>query len=521
MMSSLYIGATGIKTHDSGMATVSNNIANVNTVGFKQSNWLFQDLFYSQLALGTSSTTVENQLGHGSVHYDNRTLFTQGNYEATENFTDLSINGKGFFQVIDPNGDEFLTRAGNFIFDNEGYYTDHTGAIVQAYAIDPLTGVEGALGDMQLDIVNDAPISPAVATSSLTAQFNIGISNSQFENYERVTIADPNSPTGTTEVDQVVNPYFSMISAYNSQNEPTLANAAYTQPLTIYDSSGNQQDLLVTFDIASDENGQKIVEYLISVDPESVEYNGSNPDKAGMLMSGTMTYSSSGQLIDMSAFTPTVGSDYSDLSNWKPSALSENGFPVLDVTFLDGEAQSIELNFGAKGTAWSDPNITAADINTDSTLLPSIAVPPDLESTASTAYAGASNVKNLNQDGNAQGELSNIQVKSDGTVYGIFNNGESHPLYRIPVFRVTSEDGLRNDGNNHYIVTDQCGLLEEGVAGTSNYGTISSHALEGSNVDMANEMVSLIVLQRGFQSNSKAVTTADEMLQKAITLKAS
>ncbi len=520
-MSSLYIGATGIKTHDSGMATVSNNIANVNTVGYKQDNWLFQDLFYSHLALGTSNTTVENQLGHGSVHYDNRTLFTQGNYEATANFTDLSIQGKGFFKVVAEDGEEFLTRSGNFIFDDEGFYEDPTGANVQAFAIDPLTGVEGALGDLQLDLVNNAPISPALPTTSITAQFNIGVETSHYNQYQTITVPDPTptDPNATKEETITVDPYFSMINAYNAANDPPLASSPYSQPLTIYDSLGNKQELTIHFDVATDENGQKMVEYLVTADPDSIDYNGSNAEKAGILMSGTMKYNSSGQLVDMSAFTPASGSDYADLTNWTPSALSADGFPQLSVTFDGAAAQTIELNLGAKGTTWANGNVTAADVGDNSSLLPSIAVPPEFESTASTAYAGTSNVRNLQQDGNAQGELSSLQMKEDGTMYGIFTNGESHPLYRIPVYRVTSEDGLRRDGNNHYIVTDDCGLEENGIAGTSNYGSISSYNIEGSNVDLATEMVSLIVLQRGFQSNSKAITTADAMLQNAITLK--
>ena len=92
-------------------------------------------------------------------------------------------------------------------------------------------------------------------------------------------------------------------------------------------------------------------------------------------------------------------------------------------------------------------------------------------------------------------------------------------LWQIPVCRFTSEDGLRREGNNVFSATEDSGQMEMGVAGTENYGKINAYNIENSNVDMSKEMVNMIVNQRGFQSNSKVVTTADQMLQKAMELK--
>ena len=106
-----------------------------------------------------------------------------------------------------------------------------------------------------------------------------------------------------------------------------------------------------------------------------------------------------------------------------------------------------------------------------------------------------------------------------GTVVAHYSNGQTHELYQIPIFRFTSEDGLRREGNNLYSATPESGAIQYGTAGTENYGTVLGNYLETSNVDMAREMVNMIVVQRGFQSNSKSITTVDAMIQKALELK--
>ncbi|MDD4700708.1 MAG: flagellar hook-basal body complex protein, partial [Desulfovibrio sp.] len=100
-----------------------------------------------------------------------------------------------------------------------------------------------------------------------------------------------------------------------------------------------------------------------------------------------------------------------------------------------------------------------------------------------------------------------------------YSNNQSMSLWQIPVCRFTSEDGLRREGDNLFSASPDAGQMEMGVAGTENYGTIRAYNTENSNVDMATEMTNMIINQRGFQSNSKVVTTADQMLQKAVEMK--
>ncbi len=529
MMSALYTGASGVKTHNSGLNVVGNNLANVNTIAFKQQNFIFQDMLYEDLNLGTSSQVVSNQLGHGSMHFSARTLFEEGPYESTTNYTDLAIGGDGYFQVQADNGDLYLTRAGNFTFDKEGFLEDGNGSKLMGYPLNIETGeYSGELAPIQLDITDDQFISHARTTTSISASLNLGFESNAIANYQTVTIAAPtqSDPNATKEVQQEIDPYFSLLNNYDATLEDPLIGVPYSQPLTVYDAEGNKQELTVHFDMASEINGQKTMEYIITSDPSldgragMLDADGLPTEKAGLLMSGTLTFSSSGQLIDMSAFTAEEGSDLSDLSNWTPSELDENGTPVINLNLAGIGTQSVSINLGGTATnGWTNADVTAADIANDNKLLPSLGLPPELIASATKAYDGASSLVEYSQDGYGEGKLSGIGFTEDGILYANFSNSQEHELFQIPIFRVTSEDGLRREGNNYYSPTAASGELEHGVATTENYGSVMGSYIEASNVDMAVEMTRLIVLQRGMQSNSKTIVTADEMLKKALELK--
>ena len=180
------------------------------------------------------------------------------------------------------------------------------------------------------------------------------------------------------------------------------------------------------------------------------------------------------------------------------------------------------VNFGISAAGgWQNAPGSAAEVGTDQSKLPSMGADAVRAEGATTAYNSSSPTGGYKQDGYAEGTLSTIGVNPDGTVVGRYSNGQGQNLWQIPVCRFTSEDGLRREGSNLFSATEEAGQMEMGVAGTENYGTVNAYNVENSNVDMATEMVNMIITQRGFQSNSKVVTTADQMLQKAMELKRS
>lgn len=496
MNASLYIGATGLKGLAEGMNVVTNNIANANTVGYKQQNLLFSDLMYTDQGntgegWGTQQDSYVGlgQTGKGLQVDSVRTLFGQGGLESGADVTDLAIGGKGFFQVTTADGATRYTRAGNFRFDADGYLNLPDGSTLTGYAVDA-AGKKGAAGPIQ---VSPTVTSAAQATSEIALSLNLGVTEDR--------------ASSTT------NPYFGLLQSWDSNQSPPLSSNeyAYAQPLRVYDAEGNAQTLTLYVDgTPSTTDGNKTLEFILAA-ANQVTAGQSSGDAP--LLSGTLTFNGAGQLTDMSAFTTTANTP-NDLTTWTPAALT-NGVPQFT---LNGQAVTLDLGLHAAGN-WTHSPASAAAVGADGTQLPSMGSTATRTATATTAYAGSSSQRSFSQNGYAQGALSTLEVAPDGKVVGSFTNGQSRTLYEIPICRFTSEDGLRREGNNLFSMTNDAGVMDMGTAGTENYGKINAQTLETSNVDMAREMVNMIVTQRGFQSNSKVITTADTMLQKAIELK--
>ncbi len=136
-----------------------------------------------------------------------------------------------------------------------------------------------------------------------------------------------------------------------------------------------------------------------------------------------------------------------------------------------------------------------------------------------TQAAGASNVTGVTQDGYAAGTLADVITDSDGTITGVFDNGQSRPIARLALATFQSNEGLRRSGNQLFSESHDSGQALVGQAGSASRGAISSGSLESSNVDLSNELVTMIAYQRAFQANAKTVTTADEMLLEVSNLK--
>lgn len=495
MNSSLYIGATGMKGLAEGMHVTTNNIANVSTIGFKKQDMLFSDVMYQTQASmgdwwGPDSKVAVGQVGQGLQVEAVRTQYTEGAIESTNRMTDLAINGKGFFQVSDGNR-TYYTRAGDFVTDNEGVWRTPSGLALNGYKLDE-SGNPGELGEIQID---PSLVYGAKATSSISLAMNVPPSQSMTDNKE--------------------NPFFSLLGAYDASSGAPLGSDSYSssQSMMIYDEQGNSHELTAYFDAVSQQgSSNRFMEFLIAGDSSY----GDGADReagSGLLMSGVLEFDSQGRLVNVSAFTPSEEGS-KDLEKWQSASLKD-GNPALSVG-----GQEISINFGVSAAGDSaGASISAAEVGADSAKLPGLGGEIASSQFPTTSYPTSSMVDSYKQDGFSSGVLTNVTVSSDGVITGYFSNGQNMDLYEIPVARFTSEDGLRREGGNLFSATEESGTMELGKAGTENYGQVLAYNIEGSNVDMAQEMVSMIINQRGFQSNSKVVTTADQMLQKAMELK--
>ncbi len=527
LKSSLYSGITGLNTHMMSMSVIGNNLANTSTYGFKSQRADFQDIFYSQIPTSNGI----GQVGHGSSVATIMTNFTQGPYETTNSATDVAIGGRGYFRVRDPNNAEqyYYTRAGNFVFNTAGELVDPSGKIVQGWrAAEGSTGgkadIVGTPGDIKLDRFQ----SPPQATSKVSMNVNL---------YSK---ADDKSTDSA-------NPFFAMFSQWNGQKVPPLASSKYSFQSTIkvYDENGGAHDLTVHFDrvgapVASGAGGKTNWEFTVTIPPSEdgrtiggIKLN--KTSAAGMLMTGTLTFGVGGKLEGMTAFTlrSNASGNLRGLNNWTPASFSANGYPQFTANFLGAsnaslpagsKAKPIELDLGIRnknttGGGWSSgAPASAAGVGNSMAGLFNFK-DPELSSSAVTSHDSSSSTHSQIQDGYTSGYLQDVSINSDGVVTGRYSNGQILDLFVLTLSKFANRSGLRRMGSNLFAETRESGPALTGVANTGGLGKVVSNALEQSNVEQAKEMVRLITTQRGFQANSKVITTSDQLMGEVIALK--
>jgi len=521
---SMYAGISGLTVHSQAMSVIGNNLANSSTIGYKSATTQFEDVFYSTV----STSNGLSQVGHGATVASIYQSFSQGSYESSTSDTAVAIGGNGFFMVNNPNtGERYYTRAGNFQFDQYGYLVDAHGYRVQGWdaASTKANGVvqtQGALSSLQLTSYQ----SPPSATSSVFLSVNL---NKAAE--------DKNN--------DAADPFFSVFNDWDGQAESPMGDSQYSYQttMTVYDEAGTAHELTVYFDkvsddaVASQAGGSQVWEYVVTCDPaddgriiDGQKLN--TTSAAGLLMTGTLTFNSSGIMQGMTAFTlgSTATGDLHDLANWTPAEFSEDGYPVFTANFSGSPnastpdataAHNIELNLGLRneGTGWAAGMVSnAAAIGNNFSAIGTFDS-PELIAGASTAYASASSTYDQSQDGYATGYLQGIEVSRDGVISGQYSNGQIVDLFVLGLADFNNPQGLILQGGTLYTEGSDSGSARIGRANSSSYGTIASNTLEQSNVDMSTEMVRLITTQRGYSANAKIITTADSMLQEAISLK--
>lgn len=509
LSSSLHIGTTGIIAHQTNMSVISDNIANMNTVGFKSSRALFGTLMSQQLPAATVGNQIGQGVGISSIYRD----MDIGALETTTEHTDISISGNGFFIVSpDTSSDIFYSRAGNFRFDNDGFLRDPGGNILQGYRLAPES------------ILEDSPAIPPAASAPL-------------EDIQLIVQGDGSivsEPEATTEIRMSVNldsgsvdnsvgagsPFTAMFDSWDATLEEPLGERgyAYETSLSVYDENGNSHVLTAYFDPADDidgASGNRVWEYLLTV-PASEDASALNAKK-GIVAAGTMTFNPSGEILNLNAFSGT--SD--DKSTWTPVELSEDGYPLLTVNLAGTAPIASSLDFGlntAEGWNLPDGVSSMGDLGTNLADLPAM-TNPGRGALSVTNFSSGSTTIFQNQNGYERGFLQSISVDTSGTIIGNYSNGQQQGLYKIPLADFINPQGLLREGGNLFSATAQSGAEMLGWASEDRFGAVVSRTLENSNVDLATEFVNMIVTQKGFDANSKVITTSDQVLQTAIQMK--
>jgi flagellar hook protein FlgE len=413
MLRSLFSGVSGLRAHQTMLDVVGNNIANINTVGFKASQVEFQDTLSQALkaagaAQGTQGGTNPAQVGLGVQVAAVNTTFTQGPAETTGVDTDLVIQGDGFFVVRD-GGQQVYTRDGAFKFDSQGNLTTADGAPVQGWtATAGVTNTKAAVGGIKLPL---------------------GISM---------------QPTATT-------------MATLAGNLPADGSGSPSSSIKVYNAKG-------------------------------------------VLAEVSLTYT----------FTPAVGATP---GSWGLSYTDPTG-PVTAPATTPSPTPVASFSFDTTTGKFGG---TTPAILTMSAAFGGTKVNLDLSGL--TSYGGANTAEVVTSDGDAMGSLASYSISPDGTVQGVFTNGMKQPLGQIAIATFNNPGGLNKVGNSEYSESVNSGAAQVGAAGTGSRGQLASGVLEGSNVDLAQEFTNLIIAQRGFEANSKVITTSDEILQDLVNLK--
>jgi flagellar hook protein FlgE len=412
-MASLYVPLTGLESSSEALAVTSNNLANLNTVGFKTQRPLFADLFYQQV--GTSGDGDPKQIGVGATVQAVDSEFTQGSIQESGVPTDVAIQGEGFF-VVQQNGEQLYSRAGDFSLSDTGNLLTQDGAQVLGY-----TAVGGV-----------------IPTGAVLAPLTIALGQ--------------NTPAKTT----------ANVSLALNLDSDTAVGGTFSTSAAVYDSLGGSHVLSFNFT----KTASNAWSYTITVPAADVGGLATAPPVT--INAGALTFNGAGQLTAPAA----------NVAGITIPGLADGANPLTFAWDL----------YGATGTS------------------------------AVTQVSLPSAVSSTTQDGYASGTLSSYLIGADGTIQGTFSNGQTVAIGQVALASFENDEGLILNGSNEFLSSLASGQANIGAPGTGGRGTLSGGSLEESNVDIATQFANLIIEERSYQANAKAVTTIDQVTQAAIAL---
>jgi flagellar hook protein FlgE len=536
MITSIYTGAAGMIAFTHALDVTANNMANVQTVGYKTGRTNFADIMSTTTGFQVSGS----QKGHGSYVQEIENMMDQGVIETSDQTTDAAINGNGFFKVLDSDSNEYYyTRAGQFHFNADRILVNELGYHVQGFVVDPTTGTVGATeSDIDLTGRYDAGQATSVVDLSVNLDSQATLPTAAFDptdessyNYSTaITVYDSN---GTA---RGLTAYFRRGSATGQHQQAALTTAF-----------GADNDLTFTAVNYGGEGQDITVEYLdpgaanqplsISLTGDAVTVNlatdagGAITSTAAQIMAALNADVSVSALMTTSLASATGGGVVPAMAATNLAGVTEGAYWDYYVYISAADAAGGVATLGASGylsfdtdgqidEAMSAQVVNSFDFADGATPGQTIDMDytPDGGITPTTQLYGSSAVYYLNPDGYAQGELQGVAVEDGGAVYGYFSNGRSGVLAYLAVADFEAPQELARAGDNLWVATAAAGDETVDLALQSGMGDVLGGKLEASATDLATEMVNLINYQRAFQVNSRTVTTSDQMLQTAVNM---
>lgn len=551
MMRSMYSAVSGLKTHQTRMDVIGNNIANVNTVAFKSSSVTFSDILYQTTsnASGANATTGTGgvnakQIGLGTTAAATKVSITSaGASETTGNPFDIRLTDKNStnFFIVNNGSENVFTRSGSFYVDGSGNLCmSSTGYTVMGWQVDETTGeirkdTVSALRIMQEKNLTSAPEATTQATIAgvldendadvksdagkvmnlnfydnlgyqYTAKFAIKATAKDGEyTVELTSILDSNNKNITEGFTQA-----QMKEIFgNTDTETTIASYSSTLPGCGYtfdpktgkltDDNANNAEVAINTDGTIGKTG-KTIKDVFGVSDGNFK-NIQDSDKAGN---------------DDYKFERVENADGSfSYQIKKKSATNLLKFNTEDGKFNSiggGTDKSVELNLN---TTSLNANGNFANINVDFSQCLNYN-----NSGKSTIGADAGAVDGTTGKGRKLGAMTGISIDTSGRIYGTYDNGNTELLGQIAVAQFSNASGLEKVGESCYRTTLNSGEFDGiGVEISADGSSMTTGELEMSNVDLSSEFTSMITTQRGFQANSRVITTSDTLLEELVNLK--
>jgi flagellar hook protein FlgE len=511
-MPSFSIPLSGLDTSSTDLSVIANNLANLNTTGFKGQTASFQDLFYQQI--GNSGDGSAIQVGVGASVAGIESQLTQGSIQSTGNDTDVAIQGDGFF-IVDKGGDQLYTRAGNFSLSSDGSLMTQDGATVEGYqAVNGVIPANATLGAISIPT---GLINAPKATTEVQLALNLNASGGT-----GTVAGSQQSGTGITTADtletgsQLAFTDGTNTFTYTAAAGDTLANlvtqinanANFTASLngnSLVIGAKNGQAVNFTTNTLTDTTGNL---------SETFSPTGTNTP-AGTFSTSIVAYDALGTSHVLTFnFTKTAANTWTYQITVPQADLAAGGNPVVGAGTLtfNGAGQLVTPSSNVTGLTIANLADGASPLTFSWNLFNANGAG------LVTQLAGSSAASSTQQDGYASGSLNSFTIGNDGVIQGIFSNGQTSSLGQIALATFSNEQGLVRNGSNEFVASLASGAANIGQPGTGGRGSLSGGSLEQSNVDIATQFANLILAERDYQANAKALTTFDEVTQTAIGL---
>ncbi len=544
MMTSFYNGLSGVKTNSFDIDVAANNIANVNTMGFKYSTTQFKDIFYSTI---TSQSTNPTQGGYGTGAASSQIVFEQGSPVASEGEFDVALQGKGFFGVLGADGEAYYTRNGAFRRDAAGNLVDSYGNFVLGTMNPAFAGVSysdrvaGLMGDY---LNTGTPVNSGFTVNSNDV-FNIGTTASQgvikvpvnmylppqvTQNVKWSGSLNTNATIEVVKVDldpakfnvQKTEDGKYIVSGSVSKEDVFSAKAGDRILLNFIDDNGVKTSFEATLDENLNFTSNELD--LKGLDPNSIKLEtaqiSTEQQKANKDILESSIYNADGSKsilrLTLERILPQEGENiqYKAIAQIFNSDGEAVGNPTEGSMVFDKNGALLQNNI----TSIANPN--GGTINID------LGTPYDANkpgSGYSGIYIKEGVAKNIvtQQDGVAEGFFDQYSISDDGSIVAQFSNGKAAIVGKLALYNFINEQGLAAMGDNIFAATANSGdasfIMKDGQV--INTAEFKGGFLEQSNVDLSVQLSNLIATQKSFDASSKSITTSDQMIQKAINMK--